>query len=199
MLEPNWEQIRPTFEDVKRMWAELEVSNDPINDPAIDELLKQLRSTHVNGGAEFGRFAVSPHSTLHWFASRNRLEDIDFFTQFIRHPTVVRTFAPVTGADSDVSLKLEEGVYPFTLAGELAAVLVHGGAYHRFSGTGREAMNVTSKFCDALFGERFTEVLLYKSYEPWTGWFYDVAWDGSWVGFDRRESKIWLLCITDTD
>jgi hypothetical protein len=199
MLEPDWEQARPTFDEVKRMWAELNVSNDPLENPAIDELLKHLRSTHSNGGAEFARFAVSAHPVLHWFGSRNRLEEIDFFTHLVSHPSVVATFSPVITASPEISLKLWGGVPPFTLAGELAWVLVQGGAYDKFSGTAREAMNVAGSFCDALFGDRFTEILQFKSHESWTGWFYNVAWDGTWLGFDKRESKVWLLCITDTD
>ena len=78
-------------------------------------------------------------------------------------------------------------------------MLVQGGAYAEFSGTAREAMNVSGRFCDALFGDRFKEILLFKSHEAWSDWFCNVAWDATWVGFDKRESKVWLLCVTATD
>jgi hypothetical protein len=89
----------------------------------------------------------------------------------------------------------------FTLDGELAAILVQGGAYpkFRFQGTAREAKEVGARFCDALFGDRFTEVVVYISHTAWSSWFKNVAWDITWLGFDRRESRVWLLCLTDTD
>ena len=51
----------------------------------------------------------------------------------------------------------------------------------------------------ALFGDRFDEVLVYHSYKPWSSWFYDVAWDASWIVIDKRSSTVDILCITDTD
>lgn len=199
MLEPDWEQARPTFDEVQRMWTELKIYHDPLEDPAIDELLKHLRSTHSNGGAEFARFAVSAHPVLHWFGSRNRLEEIDFLSHLVKHPAVVETFPPAATASAETSLKMGLGVPPFTMAGKLAWALVQGGAYDKFSGTPREAMNVAERFCYRLFGDRYTEILQFESHESWTDWFCNVAWDGTWAGFDQRETKVWLLCVTDTD
>src|SRR5262245_34023315 len=134
MLEPNWEQERPTFDQIKRMWTDLEITHDPSDDPAVNELLGQLRYTHENGGAEFAKLALSPHPVLHWFGSRNRLEEIDFFTRLVRHSSLAKVFPPVATMNSEVSLKLSSGTPPFTLAGELARTLVEGGAYSTFSG-----------------------------------------------------------------
>lgn len=73
MLEPTWEQERPSPADVRKMWAELRITPEPLSHPALDEVLRHLRVTHSNGGAEFARFKVSEHPTLHWFGSRNSL------------------------------------------------------------------------------------------------------------------------------
>jgi hypothetical protein len=197
MLEPNWNQPGPTIEDVKRMWTEIKISNDPLNDAAIEMLLKELRLTHDNGGAEFARFAFDPHPVLHWFGSRNRLDEINFFRGFFAFPGVVETFAPLQSGS--ISLKLGVGGNPFKLDGELAETLVYGGAYTRFSGNSRQAKDLASRFCDAVFGDRFEEILLFSSHEAWSDWFYGIAWDHTWIGFDKRECKVWILCVTDTD
>ena len=199
MLEPHWDQNRPSYDDVQRVWHELEISCDPLTNPAVDYLLAELRHAHVNGGAEFCRFAIEPHPVLHWFGSRNRLEEIDFFNKFLSAPRVVAGIPAVNIDASSVSIKMTGGVGPFTLDGEIAALLVQGGAYQKVSGTSREAKNLAAKFCHAVFGDRFTEVLLFSSGDAWTKWFYDVAWDYTWLGFDKRDWKVWFLCVTDTD
>lgn len=38
-------------------------------------MLEKLRKVHLNGGAEFARFQLSPHLVLEWFGSRNLLND----------------------------------------------------------------------------------------------------------------------------
>ena len=37
------------------------------------------------------------------------------------------------------------------------------------------------------------------SYTAWSPWFYDVAWDTTWIGVDVGFGRVWLLCVTDTD
>jgi hypothetical protein len=86
-----------------------------------------------------------------------------------------------------------------TLDGEIAQALVQGGAYKKFSGTAREAKDLGGRFCYALFGDRFTEIQIYKTYKAWSRWFHGVAWDVTWLALDKRFMKVWLLCVTDTD
>ncbi len=64
MLEPNWEQDRPPFGDVQKMWEELQISYEPLPHPALDEVLHHLRATHVNGGTEFAQFKLSKITQL---------------------------------------------------------------------------------------------------------------------------------------
>lgn len=80
MLEPNWEQLRPSYADIQQMWSELQITQDPLSHRALAELLHHLRETHANGGAEFAQFKVSEHPTLHWFGSRNKLDESNFST-----------------------------------------------------------------------------------------------------------------------
>lgn len=57
------------------------------------------------------------------------------------------------------------------------------------------ALNV----CDAMFGLRFGEITLAETFEPWTPWFCNIAWDMTIVIFDRRQRLLWLFATTDTD
>ena len=199
MLEPNWEQERPSPSDVLKMWGELQITYEPLTLPALDDVLGHLRATHANGGAEFAQFRVSEHPTLHWFGSRNRLDEIDFFDRFLYSPAVSFALPPLKIGASGVSGTGFEWGNSLTLDGEIAQMLVQGGAYDKFAGPAREAKAMAGRFCEAVFGERFTEVQVYKSHKPWSDWFYGVAWDATWLGFDKRHVKVWLLCVTDTD
>lgn len=199
MLEPIWEQNRPSFFEIKKMWDELQVRFEPIKHQAIDELLLNLRKSHVNGGAEFACFRIEENPVFHWFGSRNRLDEINFFDRFLNMPIVTENLSAIRLGESKVSNTNFEWASSFTLDGELAQTLVQGGAYHKFGGSDYEAKQIGANFCEVLFGHRFSEVQMYKTHKPFTEWFYDIAWDATWLGFDKREIKVWLLCVTDTD
>lgn len=199
MLEPNWKQKRPTKAEIKRMWDELEVIPEQIDSQTLEKLLYHLRETHVNGGAEFFAFRLKDHPTFHWFGSRNRLEEINFITRFLNLPIVSENIVVINPNKSLISETEFEWASSFVLDGELAETLIHGGAYHKFNGSGITAKKLTMSFCEEIFGNRYLEIQMYKSYRPFTDWFYDVAWDVTWLGFDKRNLRVWLLCLTDTD
>ena len=199
MLEPVWEQECPSAAEIEQMWRNLRFTLEPMQHPAIDELLRHLRNTHVNGGAEFACFRLSESPALHWFGSRNRLDEINFFDRFLSLPVVDKALPALKLSESRISDTGFDWGNTLTFDGELALTLVNGGAYHKFNGSARAAKEIGARFCDALFGDRFMEVQMYKSHAPFTKWFYDVAWDVTWLGFDKREIKVWLLCVTDTD
>lgn len=47
--------------------------------------------------------------------------------------------------------------------------------------------------------DRYEDIIVFESHAPWTDWFYDVAWDVTWMVLDSKECKMWLICATDTD
>jgi hypothetical protein len=199
MLESVWNQKRPTSLEIKKMWEELQINFEPIKNQAIDKLLENLRKTHVNGGAEFVCFRLEENTTFHWFGSRNRLDEINFFDRFLNLPIVVESFSVIQFGKSKVSNTNFEWASSFTFDGELAQALVQGGAYHKFDGSDYEAKQIGANFCESLFGHRFSDIQMYKTHESFTEWFHNIAWDVTWLGFDKLEIKVWLLCVTDTD
>jgi hypothetical protein len=54
-------------------------------------------------------------------------------------------------------------------------------------------------FVDALVGERHNDFKSYRSHQAWAPWFYNIAWDVTWVLIDARNAAVSLLCVTDTD
>lgn len=73
---------------------------------------------------------------------------------------------------------------------------MQGGAYQKFSGTEDEA-GLLSRHFVAVIGHDHTQV--FKVLGAWTYWFYDVAWDTSFVILDAQRMRWWILCMTDTD
>ncbi len=200
MLVPNRDQYRPSEEEIEQMWQELQVVYIPLEDPSVNKLLQELRKILVNGGAEFARFKVSPHAVLNWFGSRDLLNEINFFEQFVTLPPVMDGLSALeieTPLTTD--LDLTEDTSAFTLDGELAEALFLGGADEEFEGTAKQAKDIGMKFCETLFGSRYDEIQMYISQEPWTEWFAGVSWDVTWFGIDKRNYQVWVLCITDTD
>jgi hypothetical protein len=57
---------------------------------------------------------------------------------------------------------------------------------------------MSREFVDALAGERL-QTAVWRIDEPWTDWFYDVAWDSTFVVQQLQVRRWALLCVTDTD
>ena len=171
----------------------------PLHHLALNELLHHLRAIYQNGGAEFARFQVVDCSLQEWFRTRTRQDELQFILNVLSNPTVISTFPVLrTQALLKDNPRIEPGS-ALTLEGELAQALVQGGAYTQFCGTGYEAKAIGQRFCQALFGDRYTDMQIYKSSTAWSEWFGDVMWDCTWFGLDLHENQVWILSVTDTD
>jgi hypothetical protein len=177
----------------------LELIHHPLQHPALENLQHHLRSLLQNGGFEFARFQVADFSLQTWFATRTRQAEQHLVHDFLTNPTVIAA-CPALKIQSPLPIQPEiEPGSALTLDGELAQTLIRGGAYAQFPGTGAEAKAMGQQFCEMLFGNRYTDIQLYKTHTAWSEWFSDVAWDCTWIGLDLQDNCIWMLCITDTD
>lgn len=198
MLEPNWNQERPDVAGARSIWEQSVFTADAAATPAVGELLKALRSTHVNGGAVFGRFRIADSPNLHWFVSRNRFDEITFIEHLLTSDAL-RAHLPNLNSPASMEALKWEWWSSYLMAGDWARTLMAGGAYEKFKREARYAMEIGERACFELFGDRFEDVMVFRSWAPWSDWFFNVAWDMTWVGIDKREAKAWILCITDTD
>jgi hypothetical protein len=200
MLEPDWNQERPetTAVAIRAIWQGLDIENSPDVGPPVERLLDALRKTHVNGGAAFAVFSITSNPEFDWFMSRNRWNEIEFPEHFLRSHAVATALGEVCAKPVSDSFGFEWGS-AFTLAGELAEKLSVGGAYVKHERGAGDAFAVADEFRRWLFGDRFDEVLVLKSFKPWSEWFYNIAWDGTWLVVDKRQRKASVLAVTDTD
>jgi hypothetical protein len=91
----------------------------------------------------------------------------------------------------------------FVLEADMAWSIYSGGAYKSFPGTPKD---LAQAFCKGIFGEgflnsrdRFRDIQVYRTHTPWCSWFFNIAWDVTWIIFDEKLKRLWLICITDTD
>lgn len=199
MFVLDWQQERPSFEDSLRIWDSTVFRNKSENiECTPTELLNEIRKIYVNGDAKFACFDVAEDPRIDWFVSRNRLDEINFLDHLITSDAlkgVVPELSPIQPLPS-IEWKWTT---PYTLDGEFADMLKRGGAYHEYEGSGQDAKQIGVKACEHLFGNRYDDLLLYSTHVRWSNWFYDVAWDTTWVGVDKCARTAWIICVTDTD
>ncbi|STQ90787.1 hypothetical protein [Iodobacter fluviatilis] len=195
MIEPNWNQERPSHSEIQEFWNGSIFDEVGVQIEGASKVCNELKSTHVNGGCDIFCATFINHPVLHWFVSRNRLDEISFFEKFLSS----RVFGErQIKFEFDNNLEWEWSS-SYILDGDIARTLKSGGAYKAFSGSGKEAKALGQLLCTDIFGERYDDIQIFKTYKPWSDWFYDVAWDQTWMIVDKRNLLIWAILLTDTD
>ena len=209
MLEPDREDESPPYADLRRFWGEVRFEPVEVSGSAIDQCLEALRQTRALGGVRLGCFHVPEHEVFDWFASRNLLVDVEggdelgFARHFFSSSAVRSLFSEVETVEPPEDDMLDfppafEWGSPFTFEGEIAGRIFQGGAYASFRGPPAGAIATARRFREAIYGERYTDVRPYTSYDRWHEWFHYVE-HSTWLLIDKRYRSIWLLCITDSD
>lgn len=173
-----------------------------VDGPGLTEFLEALAPTRVQGGTHIRRFRWTggPDS---WFCGGSNLHAYENF----------RTLLESKAARKAMPQVLEPSPFPvgsppafhglaggaLGLDGDLATLLVLGGAYERFRGPQREAKRLACRAADNLIQDRYEDFSVYFSDEAWSPWFYDVAWDQTWILVDRRHAEATVIVTTDTD
>jgi hypothetical protein len=207
LLEPDWNQAKPSWDEAVEMCSRVQLTQVlPTNEP-FKVFAESINKSHRNGGLQLAGFEVGFNIVFDWFASRNRLTEFDVLDRLLVRPTIREALPELAIPDSfadgkGCSLSTSFGFglsTSFTLDGDFARSLYHGGAYHKQTGDGRPEKELAIRVCDAMFGLRYGEVNRYTSSQMWTPFFRGIAWDSSDVLFDRRLRRLWIVAITDTD
>jgi hypothetical protein len=105
----------------------------------------------------------------------------------------------IHGSSNPQLTALTEVFEPHSLDGILAGVIVSGGAYKSYRGPAAEAKALAAEAVDVLIQQRYEDVRLDATHEPWTPWFHNIAGDHTYVLTDRANAEVTILCITDVD
>ncbi|PEP87618.1 hypothetical protein [Bacillus toyonensis] len=181
------------------MWKEGTFKLIAINEPIINEFVDVFKNLYTNGGVIVSCFEVNNHQVfqeLPWW-------DPDKYNTYIKN--LLTSTDIINGIPKlNISRKIENNIElkyinSLILDGEFAIKIIKGGAYLKFKGSPQEAKRLGDEFCKCLFQDRFLDIHVFYSDNSWTKWFYDVHWDSTWIIFDGKENKLWLICMTDTD
>lgn len=165
--------------------------------PALDRWHEIARRAHSNGGVFIAFLSCDPVPSL----MRSKLEAIEFMSTLLRHPAV-RDAMPGVLPASDLTLDELPDLEPsfvFHLDGDLTGLIHYGGAYWSAERSAVESRQIVADLIRDLFDNRWDDLEYAKSNTAWTRWFFDVAWDSTFLVIDRAKSVVALIVATDTD
>ena len=196
----DWEADHPSLQDVSASRQRIEFQQTDVTSPAALHLVEVFRSFFHDGGAHIASFQVSGVDEIaHWFFSRNRFEEYGFVAALLTSDAMASSLPDITPVDTEMVEAAFKESNALLFDGQIAEALVWGGPYANFDGSMADAKRLGVEVCNELIGERFQDFRLDNSHEPWSKWFKGVAWDFSWILIDRRDERVTLICITDTD
>ena len=201
MLQRDFSQKHPSPETIAKLTAELTITYEETDDEMVDALLAAFRYVYANGDAHFDSFLIGPSPALDYFAVRNQLDGIQFWTRVLQSPAVVEALPWLGETFFDIKEVRFSPLSAYYLDGDLAEALMIGGAYRstHFPGSADEAKNLGLDFCSEVFENRFEELIVRITKDAWASWFMVAPWDSTWLGLDGRARRFWILCATDTD
>lgn len=198
--EIDWDAPRPTPEEIATSQARIEFTPAQVNSPAALRLIDTLRSLHINGGAHIAAFTVDrADDAAHWLFSRNRFEEYGFIEQLLTSDALASALPELLPINADLSQAGFAASSALILDGQIAGALVYGGPYRDFEGSHADAKRIGVEVCSELMSERYEDFRVDSAGGSWSEWFYQVAWDRTWILTDRRNERVTLICITDTD
>lgn len=154
-------------------------------------MLEALENAFGNGKMILKQFQVTPLSVFD-----ESWEDI--LTNILACSDLQKLVPELKFKSLLVDTKIESQC-SFSIDGEFANLMYNGGAYNHFEGTTIEAKSITYQFFSQFFNSQYTDVAIFKTYKAWCPWFFDVAWDYTYIILDNRQKTFTIFCLTDTD
>jgi hypothetical protein len=180
-------------------WRDVEYELAPTHDPRLSAVTRLVEASHVNGGAILHMFQPTSDAAFE-AAARSDLQGIDHLLRCFLEASSVRKAVP----DLKIPYPLAPipqytwyGTYEFE--GAITHLLLVGGAYKSAGLSEEQARSTSRAFVDALVGNARLQTSVYRINGAWTDWFFDVAWDATFVVYQPIARRWTLFCVTDTD
>jgi hypothetical protein len=188
----------PSENQIIQMWKDLKLT--PLSEwtESSEKLKQAIEKTHCNGGIQLHKFQISDNPHFHWFAVRNRLDEIHFIKKLFQRHELKHYLAELKVENEKPQIKSSNWFSDiFDLPGIIARILGQGGAYERLEAS--KAWEISTDFVRSEFGNRFDEFNRFSYEIEGANWFFDIAWDYSFLLFDKRNNQVIIIDITDTD
>jgi hypothetical protein len=198
-IEPDPQAPRPDADAVERSRRSITFTRVEPTAPAIDAVLAAFRSIVAHGDVFGASFAVHGDDDVSaWFVGRNRVDEYGLIEALLSSPALAEA---LPGIDEGLRFDGEtfEERNAVELDGMIASALLWGGSSHSYKGRAAEAKRIGTAFSDGIVGDRYEDFRVDDSFQAWSGWFDDIAWDFTWVLTDRRAKVMTVLFVTDAD
>ena len=127
----------------------------------------------------------------------NQLKEI-VFLKYLWNFEQIKNYFRYNSVRDDVSKYFFQSS-SFHLGGDLASTLHNGGAYESPKWEGTKSKELGENAAVEMIGNDYDSTAVFVSQGSWCSFFYDVAWDYSWVVYNRKNRNLHILMITDTD
>lgn len=179
------------------MTVEYSQSRINLEKPQAVVLFEAFQQIYSGGAVILCCFSLSEFSHLKTDSLFIAPEPI--ISQFLKSQTIQQE-VPELKIDDELILPALHPLNSYELEGSLTQILINGGAYNKWRSSEDEARSLARNFLDLVAAEKYRSwVTGIRFYSAWTDWFYDVAWDSTFVIYNAATQKWWLLCTTDTD
>jgi hypothetical protein len=189
------EERIPTKEELECLWKNLKLEKINNWTKSTHILMDKINHQYSNGGIKMNKYKIVENNPLNHYLmkDRNFVQNI-YKKEFILND---RTYLELNGEIPRITIK-DYFTDIYTLAGDLARIIGYGGAYKNEIEQ-KESWKIAAEFVEDEFENRFEEYCYYSILIENAKWFYDVAWDYSFIIIDIKNNEIIFIDITDTD
>lgn len=90
-LAPVWDQTRPTEAQIEEMWTNNDISCDESLSNSLARLKDVISARAAHGKTAIAECILPQDAVLHFFVSRNRVVEADFFSKIFSQTSVLST------------------------------------------------------------------------------------------------------------
>ena len=180
-------------------WQEVEYTVGSDTPPATHRFVTAMTEQLTNGGCLLTQFVAKDRARFDEALANDRQGVGHWLGAFLNRPEVRESLAVVRIAEAESVPPAFRTIGAFEMEGALVEILLGGGAYTRGVGSEERARVLAKDFVDALVGVNRRHCTVFVIDGAWTPWFFDVAWDYSYLLFDTVARCWWTLFMTDTD
>jgi hypothetical protein len=189
----------------------LQKGHNPIDNGLVNNLWENLKLEKINNWTNSANILINTMKNIFCgveFSKYKIIQDNPFNYYIMTHDFVENIYKNKQILKDKIYLKLN-GELPkinikehlnniYTLSGGLAWIIGCGGEYTKGIEQ-KESWKIATEFVENEFEKRFEEFEYYEIIIENARWFYDVAWDYSFILADLRKNEILFIDITDTD
>lgn len=185
--------------EIRQAWVDAQLVEIPLA-PPMEWLSDLFRSLYSNGGVLSASFrAEIPEKVEELFWRTHSFSEQDILEGLLQTPVFRQRFPELEHELSPSNRAGFESIHPLSLDGELAIAVRWGGAYTVNDQPMSFAKELGRKFCAELFNDQYENMVVFRSTQAWSSWFFEIAWDYSWIFFDKGTRQIHVMFGTDTD